>query len=405
MRIMLLVLAVMLGTSQAPRDVRLVVVQEADSISGSVTWSPHETVGNPPPTGWRVEVTHDGDPFVDDTVGVAARAMLFFAVIPCSDHAHSISSRVQAVGTWAEEAPWSEYSNSFSLEPCAEILPGPPVAYLTMGDDTPPGPVPSPTDPAGAVFYDGFEDGDVSNSAGGVSWLGTNRTSAREMVTEMSEAANSGSMAMRFRYPGSAPGGDAMAEQRVNLGAGFSEVWIEYYLYVPPNFQLRDESPSNNKFFKIYHAGSVDMEATFEYRRTGDLTARSRQLSDGYAWKVNRDGLGKVGEACDGASSVSPLISPTGPVKIGQWNRIRFHFKAASGAGIDDGAYHWWVNGDLILRRAYNFWPDSNLAADATFTGLYLLGWANTGFDEQTKFWIDDFSVFDADPGWDTSCQ
>jgi hypothetical protein len=48
-------------------------------------------------------------------------------------------------------------------------------------------------------------------------------------------------------------GEDSFQEQRVRFGRAYNEMWVSFDLYVPTNYQHRNDSPSNNKFFAIFN--------------------------------------------------------------------------------------------------------------------------------------------------------
>ena len=82
----------------------------------------------------------------------------------------------------------------------------------------------------------------------------------------------------------------------------------------------------------------------------------------------------------------------------GQWIQLRFHAKAGTVDG-EDGQYQVWKDGVLIADL-----PNDWIAAEGEgydyYRKGYLFGWSNTGFDEKTVFYLDDFKLYTSDPGW-----
>ena len=85
----------------------------------------------------------------------------------------------------------------------------------------------------------------------------------------------------------------------------------------------------------------------------------------------------------------TPLITPA---LLGQWVRIRIHFKTATAAN-NDGVAQFWINDSLVLDvpdLANYPYPSG---AGNTYTDGYLLGAANSGFQAGQKMFIGYFRV------------
>lgn len=236
------------------------------------------------------------------------------------------------------------------------------------------------------LFSDSFDSG-TRTSANGFTWAGT------EGVTVSSDQALSGTYSLRFRYGPDALGEDSFSEQRFNFGRNLSEVWIEYMIRLPENFVHRSDPPSNNKFValwaNVYSGVGSDVEAIVEFDRVSDTQSRARML-----------GLGE--QYVDGGYDIrregyhNPNLLSTS--WAGEWRRVRMHWKISSGSGIDDGIWEGWIGDELMWQsNGFVFWyPGGN----NFIRNGYLLGWSNSGFTEQTDFFIDDFKVYIANPGW-----
>lgn len=238
-------------------------------------------------------------------------------------------------------------------------------------DASPPdaGPADSGTG-APPLFADGFESGDLSHTENGVEWCCNS-------VRVSDERARSGRYSLRFAFGPDAPGEDSWAEQRVALGRPMTVVWVSYALYVPPNYAHRSDSPSNNKFFALYHA---------PYSRSGfsmNFTTWSQgggpsEVATTYAYE--RVWGGHVAARPDFMSGSAP-----------GWKQITMHIAAESGPEGRDGVIQLWRDGESIIdiRDARN-WGG---AGTNFFDEAYILGWANSGFTENTVLFVDDVRI------------
>lgn len=263
---------------------------------------------------------------------------------------------------------------------------------VTGGGTAPPPPT------SGLMFFsDNFDNGQ-RNSANGFRWLGATEPSISN------ERAFSGGYAMRFQYNGSAAGGQAWTEERFDMGRYLSELALEYMIYVPTNYKHREQpngSGANNKFFSIwrdvYGGDKGSWEISVGWWRTSDYESNGVFQS---TWS-NYNWIGRVGDT-------PKFMGANTPMKPGQWSRIRFYVKAATyrspliaGTGVSDGVMKMWINDVLVFSKTNgdfnNF--DQNLVGTTLRNG-YLMGYANSGFDEKTVFYIDDVKFYSGNPGW-----
>lgn len=231
------------------------------------------------------------------------------------------------------------------------------------------------------LFADNFDNG-RKNSANGFSWRGG------PSVT--TERAHSGSHSLRFRYDSTPEDRHIWAEQRFDIGRVLPEVWIEYYLWIPENYYHRDSSgPDNNKFFFLWDSGDypgggdgqVSVMMSLERAANGDSDLIMMWSNENTGMKVS------------GAPRWRNAILSS----RGKWSRIRYHVKVASRPGANDGIFEFWW--DDTLRLSVRDLPLYD-NGDNGFQRGYLLGYDNSGYNEQTIFYIDDFKVYSTDPGW-----
>lgn len=260
------------------------------------------------------------------------------------------------------------------------------------------GTTPPPPTGAAMFFSDDFDNG-KRNHANGFRWGGADDQSNPRISNEMSF---NGTHAMRFEYRASPFGGQAWTEERFDMGRYVSELAFEYMIFVPANYKHRDapanSAGTNNKFFSIwrdvYGGDKGTWEISVGWVRTSDFesyaafhtTASTNNWIGPFAYK-------------------DKFIGPNTLMKPGQWNRIRFYVKAATYRGAPiakaDGIMKMWINDSLYFSTNTgdfnNFDPN---VVGTTLKNGYLLGYANSGFDETTVFFIDAIKFYTGNPGW-----
>lgn len=241
--------------------------------------------------------------------------------------------------------------------------------------------------PAVPFFTDGFEGG-VRNDGNGFTW-----TSTTSRVSVQTAPDSSGDYALRFRFGPDASGGDSSAEQRFNLGRDLTEIWLDYFVWIPSNYQHRNEltGGDNNKFFRLW---GDDYNSVMKVGASTMPTAAVGATNDesNLTNEFNRGaGMGQFG----------PSVAFGGAANLGAWNRIRLHYRRISAEGVADGLAEIWVNSTQIVSTtidqgwdaATNFWNQG-----------YFFGWSNSGYLAETDFYIRGgdlgLKIYDSDPGW-----
>lgn len=243
----------------------------------------------------------------------------------------------------------------------------------------------------GLLYADDFEDVPVGQRVYGRGANGFRWTGGFPTIVVSDDHAFSGTKSLQFDYPGEPdPSEDATREQRFTLapdaGQGYPELWIEMRVRVPDNWHHRDPGGSNNKLLALWgeHYGSDTAEeegyAVFEYRRAGD--ARSYL-------------------ACAAGSGPSRAFDQNMTIKgtafshalRSQWVRLRFHVKIGN-----PGIMSAW-RGDEKVSEMPADW-DMTATVHPYIRQGYLFGWSNSGFSEDTNYYLDDFKIWTADPGW-----
>lgn len=254
---------------------------------------------------------------------------------------------------------------------------------------------------AGEIYSTGFESGNRQNS-NGFTWGSGKRTDVS------SEKSKTGNYSLKFRFPAVGSEGNKYsdAEQRFKLGGHYPELWIKYDLYIPQNYYHRNSggpTTYNNKFLMLW-AGSYQPDnregpligAHYWPRSDGSsnvnafasATVNGKIVFNGKHWNCSACGSG------DGADS-------NGITKddLGHWMTIVLHVKYASKSN-NDGVYELWkTNWRGETNKLFNIhdgpWyatmPNSTQAARGFDQG-YLLGWANSGFVNETVLYIDNIT-------------
>ena len=230
---------------------------------------------------------------------------------------------------------------------------------------------------AEVFFSDGFESGDFSytDPTSGADWGDTTS------VTVSTDSVRTGSYSAKFTYWGDVDlGEDAWSELRFFLGSELTEVYVSFYILFPSDFVIRDTpSTDNTKLTYIWGDSYADdkNKIGIEFEEELKFLLKARKL-DGFP-------------SCSDSSSTG-YISTAGlydfTSKRGDWMNIEYRYKLDSGSG--DGAVQMWVDGVLALDDDPLAWDGAPCGLNEFLQHGYLMGWSNSGFDEDTYVYIDD---------------
>lgn len=228
------------------------------------------------------------------------------------------------------------------------------------------------------LFEDGFESAELSKQQNGVKWISPTNTGI------IDSTAKHGGHSLEFNYKATNDTEDSTAEQRFLLGDFYKDIWISYEIFIPKNYQHRTTTgANNNKGFLMLWGGDYANPTGFKLgtefwpNPDGSSTASIRLSGVGF----DKHYWG----ACPNAVKLSDR---------GQWIRVVAHFKYATAANNDGIVQIWKVYTDGRKELACNITNGDWYSPVATgFDRGYILGWSNSGFIEQTKFYIDNFKV------------
>jgi hypothetical protein len=235
---------------------------------------------------------------------------------------------------------------------------------------------------AALLFSDGFETGNGSYTENGFKWNGGG---GRVSVTK--EKPHTGTYSVRFVFGPNPPGEDDWSELRFDMGAIQNELWIEYYLFVPENYEHRMDGVSHNKFLALW--GSKQYSAPDQLQLF---------ISTWPAGKAGWQSAAFIAAWADEDEVQAPeeLFNFIGDAHRGSWIRVRYHIKPASTRTARDGDIEMWRDDTKIMSYNAVGWFHS---VENGFRNGYLMGWSSSGFAEETKIYLDDFKVFIQDPG------
>jgi hypothetical protein len=270
--------------------------------------------------------------------------------------------------------------------------------------------LPPPPPAGGMLFSDDFESGSRSDVQNGFSW-----STSSNNVTVENEIARSGSYSLRFRHNPKNNCEDSTAQQNFSIGQQVTEFWMEYYLYFPDGsesfankYWVRDQSMCsapqvNNKGFRVYggqdgHSGALegyDNKNLLGFDFSGGLgsTVGNASIYPG----TTGDGI-LVGRGYHhhGLNYRSNAVSDN---ERGRWVQLRLHVKMSTDYQTVDGVYEFWWDGVKLFDSSTLWISDVNGQYPYWERG-YIFGWANSGFDQETKIYLDDFQFYTSDPGW-----
>jgi hypothetical protein len=264
---------------------------------------------------------------------------------------------------------------------------------VVVGGGAPPDP--EPGDP---FFTQGTTEATARANADGFTW-----GSGGSRVTVAEVPAGRTGWGLRYRFGPDADGADSSAEQRFNTGRSLSHLWIEYDIYIPPNYIHRNSTgPDNNKFLALWRDTYSDVTGGtwrifHELNRGGDTNSTCRMMSS--RWDLNS----ATDTGLPFAANGSTMISPSGPIAIGAWTQVRYEFKAASAYGASDGIIRVWFNGTLFGEMTNGKFWNFDTATDPVDCVLkqgYFMGWSNSGFLDETLLYTYGAKFYDTDPGW-----
>jgi hypothetical protein len=220
------------------------------------------------------------------------------------------------------------------------------------------------------IFQDDFESGAFSGMWGSATSV--------NIVDDTVSGGNATKVA-DFFFRGKESGKDSFAELRFDLATTHPELSIKFDMYIPANYNHRDERPSNNKFFRLWPEDYTDKEKI------------------GSSFKPESDGVSGLGPdySLSASSPISTNVGGATPNFIGKadngkWMSIIIDVLASNGS--QEGFIKITKNGVVFFSAKFN--NDYN-SSTLGYRHGYLLGWANSGHDVDTHIYIDNVEFHD----------
>ena len=255
---------------------------------------------------------------------------------------------------------------------------------------------------AGEIFSTGFESGSIN---AGEKLQNGFYFKASKNTSVSSENPKTGNYSLKFRFPAVGSEGNkySSASRHFNLGGHYPDLWIKYDLYIPQNYTHRNSGGPgsyNNKFMMLW-AGTYDGANREGPIIGGHFWPNGRGTSTLSAWAVARiNGVVKLDKnwncsTCGDGKSSHGIVDED----KGHWMTLVIHTKYAS-ISNNDGVYEVWKTNwrgetEKLINIHNGPWyatkPNSNEPARGFDQG-YLLGWANSGFVEETVLYMDNLT-------------
>lgn len=236
------------------------------------------------------------------------------------------------------------------------------------------------------LFEDNFS-GSITHSNQNFRWLG----SAKVVIGQHEDRFGTRRPMMEFTYRALDSSGSSddkhWAEQRFELERGYPVIAFSFWLRVPDNYTHSGSGNNNNKLFMFWMDG---------YSSAGDGS------TVGMEYRPSGGGSYFYGKVSGGNGSL--LGSDQGRAEFistgdrGRWMQLVGRITVESRSGANDGKLEVWRrwHGEGDFEKTHNLTNQSIRVPSGGPNGIangYLLGYANSGFQQQTTFWVDDFKI------------
>ena len=250
----------------------------------------------------------------------------------------------------------------------------------------------------GVLFFeDGFSSGDLSYTQSDASWLSPNTGNTATTGDDIEVVAGRGNpgYALEFTFGGNSDPDDvALAEMRFDLGGNYTEITVEFDLYIPDGtegygsaaYEHRDSAFSdNNKLIRLWPdsaEGYSDREKIGCSLFLGDSTDASKVRGE---WNVAEPAGYDFTERGQVRTAFIDLDDH------GTWVTVKMYCKAAT--AVAKGSQRIYKNGVLVIDNTDEV-DNYNASSPHSWRYGYLLGAANSGFTLTTKLWIDNVKFY-----------
>lgn len=232
-------------------------------------------------------------------------------------------------------------------------------------------------------------------------------------IAAVSKGGDCTNCALQFYYQ---KGENSWSEQRFAINTssigtkGLTEIWLQYDIYIPSNYFHRDLEPNGSNWV----GGGEKLLSLFadEYSNPNPTlilgqNMMRRSYDTGVPNTTNPGGSYQSGSFAvtrNGSRDFFQMwpdaTKPTVNVKVdlGTWQRRTIHVVMPTSATSNNGVVEFWIkraNGTVAKiideKQGWFYGGSQNY-----INGGYLLGWSNTGFDNDTYFLIDNVIIASA---------
>jgi len=233
-------------------------------------------------------------------------------------------------------------------------------------------PTPVPPVTGNIIAEDNFESGRLSSV-----WNGPRA----DMVVRLPASTGRSGYAMEFFYPGVADNEDGWAEARFDLKADYAKLAIEFDLFVPSNYfhRVPGDRTNNNKFFRLWQRTYDDVE------KLG-----ASMMSEGSSGNSTIGSDYRIESSWGISTAITESRSFITSADRGKWMSIRIEVIAAT--DTTNGSIKIYKNDALHLSDTK---IKNHVRGTQGFRYGYLLGWANSGFSQDTRLYVDNLRVLD----------
>jgi hypothetical protein len=225
---------------------------------------------------------------------------------------------------------------------------------------------------AQTIFEDNFESG-----KGSAYWTDL----AYVTVVNLPPETNRTGYGMKFHYVGNSNDTiDATAEARFDLRSEYTDLSIEFDLFIPTNYvHVRpSDRVDNNKFFRLWRVAYSEGEqiGASTVSQSGSWSAIGADYKQEPTWAVS--------------TALSPYNEFITEADLGKWMSIKINAVAPK-SDTERGTIQIWKNDQLIVRATG---VANSEPGEQGWRYGYLLGWANSGFRVDTDLYIDNVKMF-----------
>ncbi len=224
------------------------------------------------------------------------------------------------------------------------------------------------------------------------------------------DTAFTGSGSRSFHYAAVGPCSDGQSEFRFNLWSNaHPDAYARWYQYFPNGTEDFCPGGKCNKWVHRRPSGCSSNASNNKWLRiwAGPYGGGNSPYMGLSFWA---DGNGGSNASCTFKKNCSGInYHETGLWHLtdadkGRWICVEANFRANTSVSSPNGGIRLWIDGDLEYDSGNQALPADPACSDNYFDTMYLMGWSNAGFDEESYCYIDTLqvaSVYNGPLGYD----